>query len=320
VTTTGAPAASHDPLASRTAAPGRPGRWRGRSPRARREILLFLGLLFCYGFFRQNPVWNENSRYDLVRALVEDRSVVIDKYHENTGDKAFRDGHYYSDKAPGTALLGAPVYALLLAVHEATDAGPPGGSAAVHALTFAVCSVPTAVLVLLLLRFLRPAVGYRWALVVALAHGLGSIAFPFATMYFGHAASAAFLFTAFYLLWRYRSDRRDRLLVGAGLAVGAAVITEIPVALGGAVLAVYATWIARERVAWFVLGGVPVALVLLAYNWIAFGSPFSLGYQYATLFAERPADREPSPATARRSTRSPGDFAPRRAWRTGTPG
>ncbi|HEU0244824.1 MAG TPA: hypothetical protein VFQ75_13050, partial [Candidatus Limnocylindrales bacterium] len=39
----------------------------------------------------------------------------------------------------------------------------------------------------------------------------------------------------------------------------------------------------------FVLGGLPVALVLAAYNWVTFGSPTSLGYQYTTLFADQNA-------------------------------
>ena len=54
--------------------------------------------------------WNQNSRFDLVVALVEDHTFQIDKYVANTGDYALYDGHYYSDKAPGMALLGLPVY------------------------------------------------------------------------------------------------------------------------------------------------------------------------------------------------------------------
>lgn len=32
---------------------------------------------------------------DLVRALVEDRTTRIDRFHENTVDKSYFEGHYY---------------------------------------------------------------------------------------------------------------------------------------------------------------------------------------------------------------------------------
>lgn len=256
-------------------------------PRARREIVLALALLLCFGFFRQVPAWNEYSRYDLVRALVEDGSLRIDPYHENTGDKAFLDGHYYSDKAPGTALLGAPVYVLLSLASTLTGAGPPDERSAVGALAFGVSGLATILLVLLLGRFLRPITGERWALAVSLGFGLGTMALPFATMYFGHAASSALLFGSFFLLWRWRADPMPWRAGLAGVLGGLAVVTEIPVALGVAVLAMYALWLGPRAFTLFVLGALPPAVVILGYNWLAFDSPFTLGYQLATVFGEQ---------------------------------
>ncbi|MDQ3128341.1 MAG: hypothetical protein M3Q66_07820, partial [Chloroflexota bacterium] len=259
-------------------------RWRLIS---RGHLILALGLLLCYGFFRQHPLWNEFSRYDLVQALVDTGSPIIDAYHENTGDKAFYDGHYYSDKAPGSALLGVPVELALRAGYALIGAPPPVPDASMHALAFAISGIPTVVLVLLMLRFLQPAVGRRWALAVALGYALGSMAFPFATMFFGHAASTAFLFTSFYLVWRWRDDQADWRLVIAGAFAGLAVMTEIPVVLGAAIVGAYALWMARRRALLFVVGGLPSLAALLAYNTIAFDNPLSLGYQYATGFAEQ---------------------------------
>jgi len=73
-----------------------------------------LGVLLCaiYVF----PRWadnNVNSRLDMVVALVDDGGFQIDKYVANTVDYATVNGHFYSDKAPGVALLGAPIYAVL---------------------------------------------------------------------------------------------------------------------------------------------------------------------------------------------------------------
>jgi len=264
-------------------------RWSRLDPRVRREIIVALALLFCYGFFRQEPAWNEYSRYDLVRALVEDNSTRIDRFAQNTGDKAFYNGHYYSDKTPGTAFIGVPAYRLLALSSSVAGAGTPDPLTAVEALAFVESGIPTVLLVLLLLRFLRPTIGEGWALAVSLGYGLGSIAFPFATMFFGHAASAFFLFAAFYLLWRWRAVPRDWRPVLAGFLAGWAVLVEISTMLGVLVLLVYALSIARpmgrrlSRACWrapalMVAGALLPAAMFLAYNWVSFGGPFSLGY------------------------------------------
>lgn len=274
----------------------RPRRWwAGRDLRARRELLIFALLLVAYGFFQQRPAWNEYSRYDLVRAIAEQGTIRIDSFHENTGDKAFYDGHWYSDKAPGSALLGVPVYAVLTLTSWLTGGGTPGEVESVQALAFVESGIATALLVVLLIRFLAPLAGERWAVVVGLGYGLGSIAFPFATMFFGHAASTAALFGAFYLLYRLKQRlasgaRPDRwTAAAAGFLAGLAVLIEIPVVLGVAALFVYALFIGRGAAARFVAGGLPLALVLMAYNWLAFDNPLSVGYQHTTAFIDQNA-------------------------------
>ena len=67
-------------------------------------ITSFLSFLYFY----EGGGWNQNSRFDLVRAVIERHTLEIDAYHENTQDKAHFQGHYYSDKAPGVAFLAIP--------------------------------------------------------------------------------------------------------------------------------------------------------------------------------------------------------------------
>src|ERR671918_2443203 len=82
----------------------------------RPEIPLFALVFGAYAYFYQAGGWNQNSRFDLTRALVEDGTSRIDASHKNTGDKAKREGHYYCDKAPGVSWLGVPAYAAARAV------------------------------------------------------------------------------------------------------------------------------------------------------------------------------------------------------------
>jgi hypothetical protein len=252
--------------------------WARLGIRGRREILLFIALLFCYGFFQQVPAWNENSRYDLVRALADQGTTRIDAYQDNTGDKAFFEGHWYSDKAPGTALLGVPIYALEKLTASVAGEAEPRDVIAIQALAFVESGVATALLVVLLVHLLAPLVGDGWAFVVGIGYGLGSIAFPFATMFFGHAASTAALFGSFYVLHGWKAERRTWAPFLAGLLAGLAVLIEIPTVIGVAVLGLYALWIDRRGAVAFVLGGLPMAVVFGAYNWASFGSPLNVGY------------------------------------------
>lgn len=272
------------------------------TPNRQREVILGLFLLLCYGFFYQVPLWNEPSRYDLIRAIVDDGTLRIDPYHENTGDKAFFDGHYYSDKLPGSSLLALPTYALIRMAVRVGLTEPPDDRAAYHALAYSASGIPSVVTALLLLRFLCAHVASSWALTVTLGYAIGTIAFPFATMFFGHAASTASLFLAFYLLWRSRQHDQLWRPALAGLCAGLAVLTELPVALGVIVLLGYCALTRPRSLSVFILGGMPPAVALLAYNWLAFEHPLRLGYQFTVNFSEAHSHGVggiglPSPAT-----------------------
>ena len=91
---------------------------------ARHAILIGVVALVSYAYFYSAGGWNQNTRFDFVRAVVERGSLSIDAYQENTGDKAVKDGHYYSDKAPGQPLLAVPVAFALRAVSKVASVDP----------------------------------------------------------------------------------------------------------------------------------------------------------------------------------------------------
>src|SRR5262245_62035968 len=92
------------------------GRAFGGGPTGAVAAPLFVLVFGAYAYFYQGGGWSTNSRFDLTRAIVERGTVAIDAFHENTGDKSERDGHYYCDKAPGLSWLAVPPYALAHAV------------------------------------------------------------------------------------------------------------------------------------------------------------------------------------------------------------
>src|SRR5690348_5276334 len=87
-------------------------------------FLLGASIFLSFIYFYEGGGWNQNSRFDLLRAIVEQHTLRIDSYHENTQDKAHFRGHYYSDKAPGLVFLAVPIAIAERLVLRAGSIGP----------------------------------------------------------------------------------------------------------------------------------------------------------------------------------------------------
>lgn len=87
-------------------------------------VPLFVALLLTYAYGAQNP-FNVNavSRMALAVCLATEGRVAIEPFQEDTVDRAYRDGRWYSDKAPGLSFAAVPVVASVVA---ATGGGTPG--------------------------------------------------------------------------------------------------------------------------------------------------------------------------------------------------
>ncbi len=267
-----------------------------RTGELRPALAIGLILFACYAyFFYMGGNWNIESRLALVHAIVEEKTLAIDSYESRTQDKAFYDGHYYCDKAVGASFLGVPVYAAfrpLLASRGPQSLWATGN----YLVNLFVTAIPSAVagalFFLLLGRFLPAAVPRIW---LTLAYGLGTLAFPYATMFFGHQTAAALLVISFFLLFRMRSKKwSPPIALVAGLLAGYALITDflaVAVVLG---LVIYAIATVKKSAPSsflpFTFYLLPFLLGLLAplplqlwYNQACFGSPFASAYHYEVL-------------------------------------
>ena len=254
----------------------------------RPEAALFVLALGAYAYFFQGGGWNANVRFDLVRALVEQHTVRIDGYETNTGDLAFRDGHYYCDKAPGLSLLAAPAYAV---VYPLAGEGRLRGrfvSRAAWVCTVWAVALPSAVAVVMLyllagLLGLTPTARAG----LALAYAFGTLAFPYSTLFYGHQLAAAALVLAFGLLALARHQRLQpgpARLALTGVLLGYAIAVEYPSALAVAAIVLYAAAFVRpwSRWWWLAAGLSLPLLALAAYHAAAFGGPFTLPYAFST--------------------------------------
>ncbi|MDD9939218.1 MAG: hypothetical protein OXT09_36865 [Myxococcales bacterium] len=253
-----------------------------RSP----AVALFVLALGTYAFFFQGGGYNENSRFNLVRALAEQSTVVIDDYHLNTGDKSLRDGHYYSDKAPGLAWLATPFYAVARVLGVGRSGAPADVDMGLYLATAFAVAVPSALCVaamyLLLALWQVPPLE---RLAVPLLYGLGTLALPYATLFIGHQLAATLALLIFALLARQRGrETGSGLALTGGVLAGWLVLTEYQAVLLLLALGVYALFQLRPARSFTLVaaGALPCLLLLAAYHDAAFGHPLSTGYDFTT--------------------------------------
>lgn len=216
-------------------------------------------------------------------------AVVIGK-DTSTGDIGYSpDGHFYSNKPPGTSLLAVPVYFIAYHLERALGWSPDHWwviNVNLWLCSLFTVSLASAICVVLVWQTGRDLFPQhpRAALAAALVFGFGTPFFPFGTLLFDHNLTAALL------LGSFRATRADRPFLAGGLA-GIAAVTNYLAAIPGVAFGVWA--LCRHRChAWrYIVGVVPPAIALLTYNTVALGSPFTLNTSF-----QNPMFKETAPA------------------------
>lgn len=258
--------------------------------RTRTWLILLFGLSFFYFYSGGGP--NQGTRFNLDRAILEEGRVKVDSFHRNSEDKAFYKGHYYCDKAPGSSLFALPALAVSRTAIKFVGLKTNSSEAAgvqMRVATWAAAGFPGVLLCLVVFGWMRRN-GYSKtaAAYSAIAVGMASPMWAYATMFWGNALASCFIVLAAYLVERLiRSTPVDNTLglaLGAGLATGGAVITEYPLAPMAVFLSLWLLFHLRpfrhyyRHLALFGVGALLMAGILGIYNTIAFGNPIHLGY------------------------------------------
>ena len=259
----------------------------------RPEGWVFVILLTSYAYFWQGRDWNVSSRLMLTYALVDRGTLSIDGLDDQTHDIALYEGHYYSDKNPGFSLLAVGPYAVAKAAFRLPDHPLKRRGfahwAADYWITLGTSGLFSALAGVILARLASDlGCGPRRSALVGLAYGLATPAFAYATLAYGHQVDAFCLLAGFSLLWK--PTARPRLRAGvAGFLASYASVVEIQVGPVSAILGLYlvALVVGKRRpvstILTFGLGAAVPTLVLLTYNFLAFDSPWRMGYFYEVL-------------------------------------
>lgn len=227
---------------------------------------LFLLTFVVYAYFFAGGGWNQNSQFDLTRAIVERQTFSIDEYAANSGDVAFARGHVYSNKSPALSWLAAIPYAPLFAIEHASGADP--GAAALLTFNVYICSLfclalPGATIpAMLFLYGRRRGINARQAAFAAAAVSLATQLLPYATTFMLHVPSAALLC---YALTTQHHGRRG---FAAALATAMNYLCA-PALIVFALLDLPRAWR-------YVLGAIAPLAALAIYQYTCFGSIFTI--------------------------------------------
>ena len=293
------------------------------------EVKLFLFFFIVYSLFVHWAGWNEYSRFDLTRAIVDEGRLEIDTYRNNTGDSSHYKGHYYSDKAPGMSFLAVPAYFfskqifsdhstpvyitdnftfqknvyedynltktvnLTAHIFSTTNLFPSvlelNSMFLATIFTSVLFSSLGVVLIYRLSRFFI--VNDHQRIFAAFVYGLGTLVFPYATVFFEHSTAAFFAIASFYFIFtqQKKADGKKFLIAGALAGIGMTVsYVNFLVALP---MVIYTAFVFRKKLpavlsplgAGLVLGLAP----LIIYNVLIFGNVTETGYNHVTL-SEKP--------------------------------
>ena len=172
---------------------------------------------------------------------------------------------------------------------------------AVHIATLSTSVITTAAAVAAIYLAVRHlAASNTGALFVAVAYGLATPSWGWATTFFGHAMSGALLvlaFSAAILFLPHGGDPRKRpylafRAIGVGLLIGWAVVVEYSALPAAFMIGLFVIWRARalgltaclQVTAAALFGAVVASAPLLIYNAALFGSMFELGYEHTVGF------------------------------------
>jgi hypothetical protein len=252
----------------------------------KRDVALFFALLvfaFSYihqqGFTSHTPV----SRLDLLHAVAQHHSLAIDAWAANTYDKAVVDGHYYSDKAPGTVAVAAiPFMAAAVLVDDLET--PRGWLTTSWVASVSANAVPLALGLTLLFCWLRRHLPARTALLVVVGFGIGGMPLPYATALWSHSLVVGLVCIAVWALDLFGSPVSRKRMLLAGAALGLALASEYTAGL--VVLGLFAYVAARQPQGLRIMApaAIPALLLIPAYSWAVTGNPFILPYTHQASF------------------------------------
>jgi hypothetical protein len=234
----------------------------------RASAAIFLTLLLAAVYFHQGGGWNQNARFNQIRAIVETGSLAIDDYllyglerdergairyrrvrlsdpatrvqrmpRVNGLDVSFHGGHYYPNKPPGMVFLGVPIYFAAHRVEGWLGVDPERwwpmtlNLYLTTVLSVGLLSALGGLIYLTAVRRLFPQSSEWVRLAAALSFGLGTLWLPYSTLLFEHVPVGALSLASFALIHAATAGSSDGRSRAATALFGAGALAGVLVIL-----------------------------------------------------------------------------------------
>jgi len=257
-----------------------------------RKLLVLTGIVFCLVYFVHRfpgtPDPNAYSRLYQIRAVVEQKTLVLDKMIDKYGflmDRSVYKGKTYSDKSFGLSMLSIPLYSVYNLL-----AGECGDNEWLkYFLTLFCVTLPHIIFLMLVYRFciLRARNTSLQKLFFA-GYVFGTITFTYSGLFFSHVAGASMLGIAWIIIDKMSDRLNCKLMMILGGLIGVAVVCEYPLLIISVWLLGYlffktkGSGLLKSPLVWISFFGVllvPIVMQMLV-NYLSFENPFMQGYAY----------------------------------------
>jgi len=273
------------------------------------ELKIFLTIFLVSFIFIHWMDWNSNSRLDLTRAILEEGRLEIDSYANNTGDRAYINGHYYIEKSPSTSLIIIPGYGSLRFIYHNFLENLIGYNTSLEYFTLkwgntsilepiyldslnlfsyiliilSISVLFTSLTTILIYKFSSFFLNKEWQrLFVSFAYWLGTLAFFYSLIFYNQPFPNFLAFLSFYILFKMKhSNKKKTLIFIAGMLLGLAILSEYAAVLFSIPFLLYVIYLTdKSKTLLFLIALIIGVLPLLIYNYIILGSPLRLTFEY----------------------------------------
>lgn len=252
------------------------------------SLIVYLPCIFFHQRGYQSAI--PASRLDLLHSIVEDGVLNIDRFQENTPDKAFFENHYYSDKAPATIFLAFPFFKVSASILSflGNRSNTPFGWLFTSWIS---CAFSQAILAATgaggLFLWLCRRVGSRAAFLASAGIAIGGSPMAYSSILMSHSATFGLLAWSLYLgdtsLCKFSKWWRSILI---GCCLGLSVAGEY--SSGIVVLGILLQFRKEQNILFsgICIGSLPGMILIIGYNMACFGNPVSFGYQHQVVFTQ----------------------------------
>lgn len=254
--------------------------------------------------------WEENSRFFLTQVIVDEGKFQIDSFFNQTTDRAYFSGHYYSDKDPGLSFFAVGPYAIFEQVYNNFEYQKNHSSSSsfftdnvgnntkiydilkldnftlyetivVTIFTSVIFSSLTVVLIYKILGFYTKNEFNK--ILITFTSGFATTIFPNSLVFTDTAIGTFFALFGFYLILKFRKQKsKQKYLFYSGLCYGTALLISIFTFIAFALLIAYLLLSNKKNrlkiFFIFISGFLLSASIFLIYNFIIFGNPFTLPF------------------------------------------